>query len=169
MKLWFLLTLIFLIQEPVSTGAVLLEAYHLHYNVWMIHALFSAATLLDIVIGYYLGVFIEKKFGRQKMVAWIRTKFEKFAAFIGEKGKVVALIVYAPIIFPFSGIFVPWLDISLPEALIFIFIGELIFWYVPEWLLVLGVKTFVTNPITGILTIVIVSIVLIAIPWYFSG
>lgn len=115
MKLWLLLALMFLIQEPISTGAVLLEAYQLHYSIWIIHALFCAATLLDILIGYYAASYIDRKFGDQRLVAWAKAKFEKFDAFVGEKGKIAALIVYAPIIFPFSGIFIPWLDISLTE------------------------------------------------------
>ena len=84
MKLWLLLTLAFLVQEPISTGAVLLEVYKLHYNLWIIHLLFAATTLLDIVVGYWLGKFIDKKWGKQKMVAWVRVKFEKFSAFMGE-------------------------------------------------------------------------------------
>jgi membrane protein YqaA with SNARE-associated domain len=168
MKLWFVLALAFLVQEPLSTGAVLFDAYRLHYSIGIIHLLFCVATLLDVVIGYYLGVFIDKKFGRQKLFAWIKTKLEKFVAFVGEYGKVAALVVYAPIIFPFSGIFVPWLDISLAEALVFIFIGEVLFWYIPEWFLVLGIKTFATNPLTGILIVAVVSVLLIVIPGFFS-
>lgn len=167
MKLWLLLGAAFLVQEPVSTSVIMLEVYRLHYNIWLIHLLFCGATLLDVVIGYYLGAFVRKKFGERKLFAWVQRKLDAFTAFVGENGKIVALIVYSPIVFPLSGIFVPWLDISLNEALIFILIGEIIFWYVPEWLIVLGIKTFVTNPFTAVYTIIIVLTVLSVITQYF--
>jgi membrane protein YqaA with SNARE-associated domain len=164
-----LLTLLFFIQEPISTGAVLLEVYHLHYNLWIIHALFSLATLVDIAVGYYLGIFIRKRFGDRKMVSWLTTRFETFSNFIGKNGNIVALIVYAPLIFPIGGIFVPWLDITLTEALIFTFIGELIFWYIPEWLLVLGIRVLATDPFTALYLLIIVCTILILPLKYFSG
>ncbi len=157
MKLWLLLTLALFVQEPISTGAVLLSAYQLHYNVWFIHILFSLATLIDIAVGYYVGAFVLKKFGRKKLIAWAESKFEKFAAFLGENGKVVTLIVYSPMIFPISGFFIPWLEVSFTEALVLTFIGEVIFWYLPEWLLVLGIKTFIANPFTALYIIIIIS------------
>lgn len=168
MKLWLLLGLAFLVQEPISTGAVLFEAYTSHYNFLIIHVVFLLATLVDVVVGYYLGLFIRKKFGERKMIRWMQVKLDHFASFIGEKGKVVALVVYSPIIFPLSGIFVPWLDISLAEALIFITIGEIIFWYLPEWLLVFGIHSFITNSFTALYVLIIVITLLSLLPRYFS-
>lgn len=168
MKLWLLLGLAFLVQEPISTGVILIQVYQLHYNVWLIHLLFSLATLLDIAIGYYLGAFIRKRYGEARAYAWIKTQLEKFASFMGRNGKIVTLVVYAPILFPISGIFVPWLDISLTDGLIYIFIGEIIFWYVPEWLVVLGIKTFVGNPFTALYAAIIIFTLLSVIVQYFS-
>jgi hypothetical protein len=37
-----------------------------------------------------------------------------------------------------SGIIVPWLEISLLEAVAYIFIGEWLVWYSNVWLLLLG-------------------------------
>lgn len=48
------------------------------------------------------------------------------------------------------------------------FIGEAIFWYLPEWLVVLGVKTFAANPFTAFYIFVIVFTLLIAPIKYFS-
>ena len=58
MKLWILLTLTFLIQEPITSSGILFEAYQHHYNIWLIHLLFSVATLFDIIVGYYVGIYI---------------------------------------------------------------------------------------------------------------
>ena len=157
MKLWLLITLTLFVQEPISTGAVLWSAYQLHYNFWIIHAIFAIATLIDIAAGYYLGKFVRRKLSQRNAIAKAEAKLEKFSAFLGRNGKIVTLIVYSPIIFPISGFFIPWFDISLTDALVFIFIGEVLFWYIPEWLLVFGIRTFVTDPFTALYIIVVVS------------
>jgi len=170
MKLWLLLTLTLFAQEPISTGAVLLDAYQLHYNLLVIHLIFAAATLIDIAAGYYLGKFVRQRFGQQKMIAWAESKLEKFSALLGKNGKIVTLIVYSPMVFPISGFFIPWLDIPFVDALIYTFIGEIIFWYVPEWLLVLGIRTFVSDPFTALYIIIVFStLISLAIKYFWDS
>jgi membrane protein YqaA with SNARE-associated domain len=160
MQLWLLLTLAFIVQEPISSSVILLQAYQSHYNVWLITALFSVITIIEIVVGYYLGPWIEKKFGTRRLVATIKKRLDAFSAFIGEYGKIVGLIIFAPIIFPVAAIFVPWFEVSLAEAIAYVLIGELIFWYAYEWLLVLGVHSFVTDQRWALFAIFAVSVVL---------
>ena len=160
MDLWFLLTGAFIVQEPISSSVILLQAYQSHYNVWLITFLFSAITILEIVAGYYLGIWIEKRFGTHRLIAYIKKRLDAFSAFIGKYGKVVALVVFVPIIFPVAAIFIPWLGVSLTEALIYIFIGEFIFWYAYEWLIVLGVHSFVADSHTALLVIFGISVLL---------
>ncbi len=160
MNLWLLLTLTFFIQEPISSSVILLQAYQSHYNVILITLLFSTITIAEIIIGYYLGLWIEKKFGRHKMMASIKKRLDDFSAFIGTYGKVVGLIVFVPLVFPVSAIFVPWFEVSLTEAVAYVFIGELIFWYAYEWLIVLGVHSFVADSRWALVVILAVSIAL---------
>jgi membrane protein YqaA with SNARE-associated domain len=160
MNLWLLLALVFIIQEPISSSVILLQAYQSHYNVLLITLLFSAITIAEIIIGYYLGLWIEKKFGRHKLMASIKKRLDAFSAFIGKYGKVIGLIVFAPIIFPISAIFVPWFEVSLAEAVAYVFIGELIFWYAYEWLIVFGVHSFVADSRWALLVILVVSVAL---------
>ncbi len=168
MRLWLLLVLTFIVQEPISTSAVLLQAYQDHYNVWLIHLLFVAATVFDILVTYYLGVFIQKRFGNRRISLWLKKKLEQFSSFIGEKGRVVALIVYAPMLFPVSGFFIPWLDIPLGQALPYLFIGETIFWYLYVWLLVLGVRSVTSNAQSALYLILIVGAAVALSAKYFS-
>jgi hypothetical protein len=158
--LWLLLTLAFIIQEPISSSVILLQAYQSHYNIVLITLLFSVITIIEIIIGYYLGRWIEKKFGGKRPIAYLKKQVDAFSAFIGTYGKVIGLIVFAPLIFPISAIFVPWFDVSLPEAIIYVFIGELIFWYAYEWLLVFGVHSFVTDSYWALFVILVVSVLL---------
>lgn len=159
MQLWSLLTLVFLIQEPISTTGVLLRAYELHYNIWLIHLLFIIATVVDVVIGYYIGIFIKNRFKESKFVTYLDKKAEGFSKFLGGKGKIMTLVFYVPLLFPISIILVPWFDISLTEALIYIFLGELIFWYAYVWLLVLGVNSFASNARNAFYIIIVISII----------
>lgn len=159
MTLWPLLTLIFIVQEPISSSVIMLRAYQAGDNVWFITLLFSIITIAEIIAAYYLGIWIENKFGQRAMMTSIKKRLDRFSDFIGSYGKIVALIVVVPQFFPVAGVFVPWFDISLTEAIIYIFIGELIFWYAYEWLLVLGVNSFV-DPRWALIAILGVSLVI---------
>jgi membrane protein YqaA with SNARE-associated domain len=159
MPLYALLFVLFIAQEPVSTDAVLLEAYQNHYNVWIIHALFVVATVLDIVVGYYFGAWLHRRFSENKMMR----RFADWARSIsgrGTYGEYLYLIVWSWVAFPFSAVLAPWLDISFKRTLIYMFIGDLIFWYGSEWLVVLGVKTFVPNPLDALYGVVLVSLLI---------
>lgn len=162
MKLWLLLLIAFIVQEPISSGTILLQAYQSHYNPWIIHLLFTVATLFDIIIGYIIGSYLQKKFSNHRLISYLQTNFEKFLAFIGKRGKVLGLILFAPMIFPISAFFIPWLGITLLEALVYVFIGEVIIWYGSEWLLVLTTKAFVSDSHTALYvisgTLIVISI-----------
>lgn len=140
-----LLLLTFIIQEPISSGVLLMHAYQSGYNPWIIHLLFIAGTLIDIVLGYWIGSYIHKRFSDKRLVKYLRVQLEKLLAFIGKRGKIVGLILFAPMIFPISALFIPWVGISLGEAMVYLLIGETIIWYGSEWLLVLTTKAFVSD------------------------
>jgi membrane protein YqaA with SNARE-associated domain len=158
MNTWLLLATVFIIQEPISTSVVLLQAYQSHFNVWLITLLFAIIAVAEIITGYYAGLWIEKKFGTRKLIASIKKRLDALISFIGKYGKIVGLIVFIPVIFPISAIFVPWIDVSLTEAVIYIFIGELLFWYAYEWLLVFGIHSFIANAHMALLAIFGISL-----------
>jgi membrane protein YqaA with SNARE-associated domain len=158
MKLYILLFLAFLLQEPISSNAILLEAYQYHYNVWILHLLFIIATAFDAICFYYLGSYIQKKFSQSKIVLYAKRKSQSFLEFAGKKGTRIALFLYGPIIFPISAFIAPWVEISFWDSFIFLFLGDLVFWYGSEWLLVLGVKSFIPDPHLALLGIFVLSI-----------
>ena len=160
MKIYFLLFIAFLLQEPISSNALLLQAYQSGANVWIIHVLFVVATVLDTVCFYYFGVYIDRKYSQNKMVLYIKKKMNSFADFVGKNGTGIALFLYGPIIFPFSALVVPWIDISFADALVFLFLGDVVFYYAPAWLVVLGVKSFVTSPTLALIAILVVTVVI---------
>lgn len=109
------------------------------------HAIFCIATIIDIFVGYKIGSYIHKRYKDKQLVTYLRRKLETFLEFIGKNGKIVGLLVFVPLIFPISAIFLPWLNIKLREAFIYVLIGEIIIWYGSEWLLVLTTKAFVSD------------------------
>lgn len=168
MTLWLLLTLAFIVQEPISTSAILLRAYEAHYNIWLIHLLFIAATTFDIALGYYIGRFLTKHFGNSKFILYLRKKLEGFKQFAGEKGMIAALIIYSPILFPISAIFIPWLDVSVSVAALCMIAGEILFWYLYIWLIVLGANSIAANAHYAFYIVIILSIILTLLTGYFS-
>jgi membrane protein YqaA with SNARE-associated domain len=160
MKLYLLLFIAFILQEPITSNALLLEAYQYHYNIWIIHALFVIATMIDATIFYNIGARIHKKFQERKVVRYTKEKVTSFLEFAGKHGKRIALFIYGPIIFPLSSVIAPWIEISFWDSFIFLFLGDLLFWYGGEWLLVLGVKSFVSNKYYALYVIISTSVLI---------
>jgi membrane protein YqaA with SNARE-associated domain len=158
MKIYSLLFIAFLFQEPISSNVILLEAYQYHYNIWIIHLLFIVATALDSICLYYFGAYIHKKFSQSNAVLYAKRKSQSFLSFAGKNGTRIALFLYGPIIFPISAFIAPWIEVSFWDSFIFLFLGDLVFWYGSEWLLVLGVKSFIPNPHLALLGMFIVSV-----------
>jgi membrane protein YqaA with SNARE-associated domain len=156
----FYITLFFLfvIQEPISSGVFILEAYQLGYNLLIVHAPFILATLLDITLGYFIGSYIEKHFHSGKIVTYLISKTQAASAILGKYGEYLFLFVWGPMIFPWSTLIAPWLRIPFWKTFVLLFLGDLILWYGGQWLLVLGVKTFIPDPLLALYALVLVAL-----------
>ena len=165
MSLYSLLFVLFLIQEPVSTDAILLQAYQYHYNLWVIHGLFIVATLLDNVVGYALGKWLHRNFSdntfMRRATEWARSVIGR-----GTYGEYLFLCMWSWVIFPYGTLIAPWLEIPFWRTLVYMFLSDLIFWYGSEWLIVLGVKTVIPNPLDALYGVVAVSLLVALILRY---
>jgi membrane protein YqaA with SNARE-associated domain len=170
MMKWTLALLgVFLLQEPISSNAVLLEAYQHGYNIWLIHLIFVVATLFDIVVGYFIGNFIRKRYAHGRLAQYIERKMKIFSEKTGKAGQRIALMIYGPLIFPISALVAPWLGIGFWDALVFMFIGDLLLWYVFLWIVVLGVKTVIPDPADALYVILGISLVFVIGRTYFKN
>jgi hypothetical protein len=156
----FLLLGAFLFQESASTSAVLTAALDAHFSVWAIHGIFLGATLLDIVVGYGIGVLLHGRLKHTKAGHWLKAKADGFRGSVGKQGERVALALYSPLFFPFSMPLLPFLGISFTDALIYPFLGELLLWYALVWVTVLGVHSFVADPKLAPLIAALVSTII---------
>jgi len=149
----------FLLQEPISSGGVLLDALNQHVSVWIIHLFFIVTTSIDVIVGYYAGRYIERRFENSKFVKFCKRKAEELNLYAGRYGQKVMIVVFGQILFPISAIMMPWLEVSLLDSLIYLFLGELIFWYALLWLVVLGVGRGVTSGANALYLVLLVSAV----------
>ena len=161
MKLWLIIIGSLLIQELASVNAVLLNARELGYNLWIIHGIFIVVTSFDIWLGYQIGVWFKQRLHGKKLTGYIARGAAKLDHFMGSNGKKFSLVVLGLVNFPYlNGFFIPWLATDLREAFLFILLGDSL-WYVSEWLLILGVKSFVHDPYIALVAVLGLSVVLI--------
>ena len=160
MKLWVWIVVTLLFQELISTNAILLEAFQKHYNIWIIHGIFLVTTALGIVVGYWLGQWVQKTFHNNKVVSYIQKMAKRTERFMGRNGTRLSLVFLSIIDFNFMDSFLSaWLDVPFWEIFIFLFIGNLL-WYISQWVIILGINTYVHNPFQALYIIIGLSIVL---------
>jgi membrane protein YqaA with SNARE-associated domain len=161
MKFLAIIPILF-IQEIVSLNATLLYA-HKHHIGLLIFILFILTTVIDLVIGYYLGKWVKGRFTKGKIVVWIQKRVGQFHSYVGKKGRWVALLLLGNFSFPYINAFIAaWLDMPFWESFFWLFVGNMT-WYGFMWLIVIGVSSIVHNiaiafPI--ILLIVVVATIL---------
>ncbi len=162
MKMWLFLLGVLMLQDLFSSAAVLTPLYAGQYSVWLIHLTFIVATILDISIGYYVGNYIKKNASANRFVTFIEKKAERYKSLSkGTTRRRLALFIFGPPLFPVTAFFVPLLGFSFYESFSLLLLGEVTFWYGPEWLLILGMHTFLGSHLW------MISILLILTFWVY--
>jgi membrane protein YqaA with SNARE-associated domain len=164
MSFWLLITLALILQEGLTTIAVLFKAEQLHYSLLAINAIWLSVTILQIVIAYRLGKWTQKKFAKSKFEQWVRKSAKRLEDSIDSRGEKIALFLFALVISPFVGAFLAsWLDLSFSSIFLFTFLGDAL-WYGSEWATVLGLQElFARAKEIGLLLIILVVFVLLAV------
>ena len=154
----FIITSLF-VQEPATTDAAIFQIRHLHINLFLIHALWLAATVIDIWLGYALGKWIQKKFQGTKFEVWSKKWAGRVENFIGKKGEKFALILLGIINFPYANAFLAsWLDIPFKNVFVLLLIGDALYWAI-EWAINIGVRGYFKDPHTALFAIIGVALV----------
>lgn len=162
MKLWLFLLATFMLQELFSSAAVLTPLYAGHYSVWLIHLTFIIATILDISIGYYVGSYIKRNASSNRFVTFIEKKAARYKFLSrGTTRRRLALFLFGPPLFPITAFFAPLIGYTFYESFLILLLGEMTFWYGPEWLLILGLHTFIGSHLW------VISIILIFVFWVY--
>lgn len=142
---WFVIGSV-IVQEPVSTDAVIFQIRHLHLNLLIVNSIWVIATVFDIWFGYTLGKFIQKKIANTKFEQKVLRLVKGVEHFMGKKGEWFTLVLLGIINFPYANSFLAsWLSISKRDVFICLFIGDVLYWGI-EWMINIGVRSFVKNP-----------------------
>jgi membrane protein YqaA with SNARE-associated domain len=164
MHLWLLLASVLLFQEPLSATFVVLEVVRARYPIILIHLLWLGLTIVEIYLGYLLGVWVQRHFATSKMEAWITEWTDKVDELIGKKGEKVALIFFTILTLPlFSGFIASWLPISVWSILFFSVLGSSL-WYLQVWLGVYGADQFSSGLETTVISVIVIG-TLVSIPF----
>jgi membrane protein YqaA with SNARE-associated domain len=163
MSLWLLITAALTVQEGLSVLAVLLKAYQLHYSLWIIHLIWLSVTILQIVLAYFLGKWIQKRFAYSKLEVWIKKSVHKLEKSIDTNGEKIALVLLSSVLSPAIAAFAAsWLEIPFGNVFIFTLLGDL-FWYASTWATVLGAQQILLNAKYGLLILIGIGIIFVLI------
>ncbi len=161
MRLLLILFAAFVGQEYISSNAAMLAVYQAHYSVWLIHALFLAATALDILVGYAAGKWIQRRFADAKITQAAKRVAGKLDSFMGKRSKWLSLIILGFINYIYvSAFLIAWLDVSFFEMALFLSIGDLL-WYASEWVLIAGVSIVFPNPYLAFAAVLGISLAVV--------
>ena len=158
MSLSLLLLAVFIPQEFISAGAVLLLARQAQYPFWIIHLIWLSTTIFDMYIGYALGGLIRKRFRGTKFIARTDRWAERVGGALGKYGQRLSLTVLGFVNFPYlNTFFASWLKLPMRTAFIFTFIGNLA-WYLALLATIFGAAALIPDQRVIFLALIIAGI-----------
>ena len=163
MSFWYLIALALTFQQGLTVIAVLVRAHQLNYSFWIISLIWLVVSSIQIVIGYYLGKWIKKRFAESKFEKWLQKYVQKLEDLINKRGERVALIFFAYLVLPIIPAFVAaWLDISFLSTFIFTLIGDFL-WYMATWAYALGAFELLSRVKEGLIIVIVIAFLLVII------
>ncbi len=127
MRIWILIVAVQLIQELATAGAVFIQARDLHLNLWSVHAIFLAATLFDIAVGYSVGLWAKRKMYDTRLDRFIDRNSKALLHVIGRRGEKFALVVLGFVNYVYIDSFIcAWLDIPKRTMFLYLAIGDVL-------------------------------------------
>jgi len=143
-KIIFLFVGLF-VQELITLNALIFATHQGLYSPIFIHSLFLIGTIVDIIIGFYIGKYLNKKKLPPKIGKFIHNLSEYFLATNRKYERWFAFLVLGNISFPYINAFIAgYLDLPFWESSLFNFIGNILY-YISLWLLMLGVHSIFKN------------------------
>lgn len=157
-KFWLLVILVFFIQEPASTDAIIFQARHLGLNLFIFNSVWLLVTSIDIWLGYLIGKKVQEKYKNTRFEKFSRKWADRVENFVGKKGEKIALVFLGFINFPYLNSFLAsWLNISFKNMFYPILIGDGIYW-VTAWAINIGIRGFFTNSHTALYVIIAIGL-----------
>ena len=148
MKTWIFVISTLFVQEATSTNAAIYLIRDQHLNLWIINIIWILATAIDILVGYALGKWMQRRLKKTKLIKWSEGWTKRIEDFIGRSGECFVIIFLGVINFPYLNSFLmSGIRFSFKNIFIFTFIGEAIFWGI-EWLINISANRYFSDPHT---------------------
>jgi membrane protein DedA with SNARE-associated domain len=133
-KLLFLISTLF-IQELVLLNALLLMVHHGLYSPILIFILFIVATVIDIVIGFYVGRYLRRKTSQSVFGRYIEKKSKRFSFSKESPKRWFTLLILGNVSFCYINAAVAgYLELPFWESQAYNFFGNVLFcvalWYI---------------------------------------
>ena len=145
------------VQEIISLNALIFATHHGLYSPMLIHLLFVVATIFDIIIGFFIGIFLRKKTCNTRVTAYIQKLSDRFALGTKKYRRWLVLLLLGNFSFPYiNSCIAGYLDMPFWESSLFIFIGDIV-WYATIWLVVLGISSVVKNLYIAFIVVIIIG------------
>lgn len=143
MRLWALIVLVSLVQELASSNAVFFEAYRAGYPLWIIHIIYAAATLFDIIFFYLLGSWMRNTYPEHRIIRFVRGFGERIEERAGKMGVRAAIFTAGVLNFTQIDAFaLSWLSYSFSEVMVLLFVSNAVA-YAIQWFFILGVQVLI--------------------------
>jgi membrane protein YqaA with SNARE-associated domain len=157
-KIVFLFVGLF-VQELITFNALILATHQGYFPIILIHALFIIATIIDIIVGFYLGRYLHNKSSQTKIATYIQKISDRFST-TKKYHRWLALLILGNVSFPYvNSCIAGYLGMPFWESSFFIFLGDVI-WYISLWGIVLGISSITKNIYFVIGGVVLVSLVI---------
>ncbi len=158
MYLWLLTIAVFIPQEFISAGAVLLLLRQANYPIWPLHLIWLGATFFDMYIGFSLGKLLQDKFKGSAFIARVDKWVETIRQELGKHGEKLSLVFLGMVNFPYLNTFLAaWLKLPMKTAFLVTFLGNLV-WYLFLLTTVFGVSALVPDPKMVLVLLIVTGI-----------
>ena len=169
MIFWIFATIALIVQETVTTSAILMFSRTVNNSVATLTIIFLLVTSIQILIFHKLGKTIQEKGKSILIIHFVNQYLSRVGTFIEKRGSKLFLFIMAASIFPpsLTSFISSWLNLSFPQKFLWIMLGDFI-WYSISWLLVVGAISVTRNPQSEIFHVVLMAIIYVILQRYVS-
>jgi len=158
MYLWLLIIGVFIPQEFISAGAVLLIARSDSFPFWLVHLIWFGTTFFDMYVGYVVGKYLQRRFHGTKFIERTDRWAGKIKEALGKHGEQLSLVFLGLLSFPYiNTFFAAWLKLRMRTAFLYTFLGNLV-WYLLLLTTIFGTAVLIPDPATAVFSIIIVGV-----------
>jgi hypothetical protein len=143
-KILFIFSALF-VQEWVLLNTLILATHHGLYSPVLIFILFSIASAIDIVVGFYIGKYLKRKTSRTKVGGYIQKISHRFSQALNNPRRWFVMLILGNFSFCYiNAAVMAYLDLPFWESSAYNFFGNILS-YILVWYAVGGISSLFKN------------------------